>query len=201
MLRSTSLLSRAAAVLAGATLIAACGSGSHNSTHPDSSATVRLNGQSHDGRPGKSGHAAVRLVHALARGRRACPNPVAAPAAFKHSFSNTARRSRRRMTACGHLLPASRTRSQGRRARSSRWTRCWPSRAASVAMASPAFPDPTSNGSRDPSDARAGRHRSASASGGAGRRRVRPRDSRVAHPGRCRAFHRRAVAARRGVGW
>src|SRR6202012_4856178 len=33
------------------------------------------------------------------------PNPVAAPAAFKHSFSNTTPTYPPAMTACGHLLP------------------------------------------------------------------------------------------------
>lgn len=145
MPRSTSLLSRAAAVLAGATLIAACGSGSHNPPHHDSSATVRLNGVlvtvAHANRD------MLRFASCLrSHGVEGLPNPVAAPAAFKQSFNNTPTFTAAN-AGCGHLLPGQQNQDQGSAHTSQQvaamlaFARCIRGRGFTR------FPDPTSSGS------------------------------------------------------
>jgi hypothetical protein len=104
MLRSTSTLPRAVAVIAIATLIAACGSGSHHPTGSSSSGTVRLNG--HLMTVAQANQDLLRFAGCLhSHGVEGLPNPVAAPAAFKHSFTSTTPGFTAAMTACGHLLP------------------------------------------------------------------------------------------------
>jgi hypothetical protein len=111
MFRSTSLLARAAAILAGATLIAACGSGSHNPPQHDASATVRLNGVLVT--VARANRDMLRFASCLrSHGVEGLPNPVAAPGAFKHSFNNTPTFTAAN-AACGHLLPGQQNQDQG----------------------------------------------------------------------------------------
>jgi hypothetical protein len=145
MLRSISLLSRAAAVVAGATLIAACGSGAHHSGHHDPAGTVRLNG------------VLVTVAHAnqdmlrfasclRSHGVEGLPNPVDAPAEFKHSFNNTPTFTAAN-AACGHLLPGQQNQDQGpahthqQEAAMLAFARCIRGHGLTH------FPDPTSTGS------------------------------------------------------
>jgi hypothetical protein len=113
MLRSTSLIPRAAAVLAAATLIAACGgSGSHGSNQPAGSQTVSLNGVRMT--VASANHDLRRFAACMrSHGVQGLPDPVAEPAAFKHSLSATSPNFQAGMTACGHLLPGQQQGDQG----------------------------------------------------------------------------------------
>lgn len=101
MLRSTSLLPRAAAALAVATLLAACGSGSHG----NASATTSING--HRMTIAQAQRDMAHFASCMrSHGVQGLPNPAAAPAAFKNSLTTTTPGFSSAMTACGHLLPS-----------------------------------------------------------------------------------------------
>jgi hypothetical protein len=104
MLRSTANIQRAAAGLACAALVAACGSGAHHTTTTTASGVTRLNG--HLMTFAQANRDMLRFASCLrSHGVEGLPNPVAAPAAFKHSFTSTSPTFTSAMTACGHLLP------------------------------------------------------------------------------------------------
>ena len=111
MLRSTSILPRAAAAIAVAALIAACGSGSHYPTGSSTSGMTRLNG--HLMTVAQANRDMLRFAACLrSHGVEGLPNPVAAPAAFKHSFTTTSPTFTAAMNACGHLLPGQENQAQ-----------------------------------------------------------------------------------------
>jgi hypothetical protein len=146
MLKPTSLLQRAAAVFVLATVIAACGSGTHHPTASNASGSTSINGQRLT--IAQANHDMLRFAACLhSHGVQGLPNPVEAPATFKHSLAGTSPTFTSAMNACGHLLPGqenesgstSNTRKQidamlafARCIRGSGFSR---------------FPDPTSNGS------------------------------------------------------
>lgn len=145
MLRSTSLLSRAAAVLAGATLIAACGSAAHRPAQHASSGTVRLNGVLVT--VAQANRDMLHFASCLrSHGVEGLPNPVAAPGAFKHAFNNTPTFTAAN-AACGHLLPGQQESDQSpahthqQVAAMLAFARCIRGRGFTR------FPDPTSTGS------------------------------------------------------
>ena len=111
MLRSPSTLPRAITAIAIAILIAACGSGSPHPTGSISSETTRLNG--HLMTVAQANQDLLRFAACMhSHGVEGLPNPVAAPAAFKHSFTNTSPRFTAAMNACGHLIPGQENQAQ-----------------------------------------------------------------------------------------
>ena len=200
MLRSTSLLSRAAAVIAAATLIAACGSGSHKLQ--DLCVVPVRDGQRshHVAGCGKPGDGAVRSTACALTGSPASRTRWPHPHAFKQAFNTNSPAFGSAMGHCQQLLPSGGPSGQNQ-ARSQRqinamlaFARCMRGHGFSR------FPDPTSNGSvTHQMIAQAGidLHQPAL---------VRAADTctavthGVAHSRRRRALHRRAVAAR-GEPW
>ena len=111
MFRATSTPPRAAAAIAIAVLIAACGSGSHYPTGSSTSGMTRLNG--HLMTVAQANRDMLRFAACLhSHGVEGLPNPVAAPAAFKHSFTTTSPTFTAAMNACGHLLPGQENQAQ-----------------------------------------------------------------------------------------
>jgi len=113
MCRSTALLPRAAAALAAATLIAACGSGSH---HPNTSSTrsaqTSVNGVRMS--VAQAQRSLVRFANCMhSHGVTGLPNPVADPPAFKHSFTTTTPAYISAMGTCQRLIPGQQTDSEG----------------------------------------------------------------------------------------
>lgn len=113
MLRSTALLPRIAAVLAVATLISACGSGSH---HPQTSSTgsgqVSVNGVRMS--LAQAQRSLVRFANCMhSHGVNGLPNPAADPRAFKNSFTTTTPAYISAMGTCQRLIPGQQTDNQG----------------------------------------------------------------------------------------
>jgi hypothetical protein len=113
MHKSTSLLPRAAAAIAGATLIAACGgSGSHASTQLGGSGMTSING--HPLTIAVANQDVRRFAACMkSHGVAGLPDPVSAPGAFKHSLTGATPNFQSGMIACGHLLPGQEQSSQG----------------------------------------------------------------------------------------
>jgi hypothetical protein len=133
-------------VFATAALVAACGSGSRPSKGSSASGLVVLNG--HQMTAARANHDLLRFAACMrSHGVEGLPNPVAAPAAFKHSLGNTSPTFTSAATACGHLLPGQQNQSQGTAHTREQtdemlaFARCI--RGHGFAR----FPDPTSNGS------------------------------------------------------
>ena len=146
MLRSPSTLPRAITAIAIAILIAACGSGSPHPTGSISSETTRLNG--HLMTVAQANQDLLRFAACMhSHGVEGLPNPVAAPAAFKHSFTNTSPRFTAAMNACGHLIPGQENQAQAPAHTQQQidamlaFARCIRGHGFS------GFPDPTANGS------------------------------------------------------
>lgn len=145
MLRSPRTLQRAVAGFATAALIAACGSGSHAPASSEASGLTRLNG--HLMTIAQANQHLERFAACMtSHGVVGLPDPVAEPAAFKHSF-NTSPTFTSAISACGHLLPGQETESQGTVRAPQQidamlgFARCIRGHGFSR------FPDPTSNGS------------------------------------------------------
>jgi hypothetical protein len=146
MFRSTALLPRTAAALMAATLIAACGSGSH---HPNTSSTASgqtsVNGVRMS--VAQAQRAMVRFANCMhSHGVNGLPNPAADPLAFKNSFTTTTPVYISAMGTCQRLIPGQQTDNQGS-ARSRKqvdamlaFARCIRGHGFSR------FPDPTSTG-------------------------------------------------------
>lgn len=146
MLRSTSALRRGAAAFASAALIAACGSGSHGSTGSNATRLTHLNG--HEMTIAQANRDLLRFAACLrSHGVAGVPNPVAAPAAFKHSFTATSPKFTAATAACAHLMPGQENQSQST-ARTHQQIDAMLAFARCIrARGFVRFPDPTSNGS------------------------------------------------------
>jgi hypothetical protein len=112
MFRSTAPLPRIAAVLVAATLIAACGSGSH---HPDTSSAgsrqTSVNGVRMT--VAAANAAMVRFATCMhSHGVNGLPNPAADPRAFKNSFTTTTPGYISAMGTCQRLIPGQQTDNQ-----------------------------------------------------------------------------------------
>jgi hypothetical protein len=146
MLKSTAAIKRAAAGVAIAILISACGSGAHHSAGSGASSLTRLNG--HQMTIAQANRDLLRFAACLrSHGVAGLPSPVAAPAAFKHSLGNTSPTFTSATTACGHLLPGQESQSQGA-AHTRQQTNAMLAFARCIrGHGFSRFPDPTSNGS------------------------------------------------------
>ena len=103
MFRSAFILPRIAAVLAAATLIAACGASSHPS-RPSGSAEVSVNGVRMS--VAQANAALLRFAGCMhTHGVNGLPSPVSSPAAFKHSFTTTTPVYRAALGNCQRLIP------------------------------------------------------------------------------------------------
>lgn len=146
MFRPTAPLPRTAAVLVATTVIAACGSGSHH-PQPSSAASQLTSVNGVRMTVAQAQHSLVRFASCMhSHGVNGLPNPVADPAAFKHSLTTTTPTYISAMDTCQRLLPGQQTDSQGS-AHSRKqidamlaFARCIRSHGLSR------FPDPTSTG-------------------------------------------------------
>lgn len=147
MSRSIPILPRAAAALAAAALIAACGSGAHHTnTASTGSRMTSVNG--HRMTVAAANAAMLSFASCMhSHGVNGLPSPVSAPAAFKHSFTTTTPVYTAALGSCQRLLPGQQTDSHGA-AHSHKqiagmlaFARCLRSHGF------PRFPDPASSGS------------------------------------------------------
>jgi hypothetical protein len=104
MFRSSRLTIRSAALLAAATLIAACGSAAHPQRRTGASAQTSVNGVRMT--QAQANAAMLRFASCMrAHGVNGLPSPVAAPAAFKQSFTTTTPVYRSALDSCQRLIP------------------------------------------------------------------------------------------------
>lgn len=147
MSRTTSLVLRAAAVVAGAIVIAACGSGSHHSTRVSSAGTVTVNG--HPMSAAQANREMTRFASCMrSHGVPGMPDPTTNPYAFKQAFNTKSPAFQSAYTTCAHLQPGGGPPNQSQSPHTRRqidailaFARCMRGHGFSR------FPDPTSGGS------------------------------------------------------
>lgn len=108
MSRFSLALPRVAAALAAGTLLAACGGGSHPSRSARGTQMAHMNGLRMT--VAQANAAMLRFAGCMkSHGVNGLPSPIAAPTAFKHSFTTTTPVYRSALGTCQRLIPGQRT--------------------------------------------------------------------------------------------
>lgn len=145
---TTSILPRAALILATTTAIAACGSASSGPTRPSASRTTTLNGYVMS--IAQANHDMERYANCLhAHGVNGLPNPVASPLGFKQSFRNPTPTLVSANNACGHLVPGQDQQHQNPAHTATQIDAMLSFARCIRGHGFPRFPDPTSTGTVD----------------------------------------------------